>query len=704
MSESTTKPAGARRRRRGMITTASFLLIGLIAASIARPSFSQSSADLQVVLPAAGAAFKPGDLLRIQWSYANASQPFPATAYLEREDTGASDRLEIGGPLAPTPGAVGPATFDWFIPNSVSPGHYAVTLTNFNGSARGSSGVFSVAALPERTQIRVLMPPQAAGAPLTTIASGGPATIAWDFPVGGAVPVDLYLDIFSGAALSSSLPIDRAIQPSGGPDPAQYQWLVDVPPERVPPDAQYKFRVAAASGAMGSSADFIRIGGAGAPATTATSTPISPSAPTSAASPAGAEGVSNYLQNGSFEAALPEGAASPWRLGVRPGAAAALARDSTTAADGVASLRVDISQPSPVAWYVQVSQGALPLVAGKTYLLSFWAKASAPRAAALVLQQDGEPWREYYHGSFDLGETWRQYNVTYAAAASDDMAALRFNLAAAGGQVWLDKVVYGEDTSAAGANPTGPAGGWHMIFHDEFDRTALDSGKWVTCYLYQWSNVGCAKTNGASVSWYMADDAVVSDGVLKLRAQRRAVVGSDGQTYAYSSGLISSNKDTYDPSVPPRFTYLYGYAEMRAKIPAGQGLWPAFWMLQADGQWPWEIDVLEALGHQPDTTFMTVHYPTANWDDAASSGAYSGPDFSAGYHTFGVEWAPDRIVWYVDGIERKRVTDRSQIPSAPMYLIACLAVGGDWPGPPDASTPFPAQMEIDYIRVWQRDN
>jgi beta-glucanase (GH16 family) len=200
----------------------------------------------------------------------------------------------------------------------------------------------------------------------------------------------------------------------------------------------------------------------------------------------------------------------------------------------------------------------------------------------------------------------------------------------------------------------------------------------------------------------MPDDVLVSDGVLKLRAQQRTVMGGDGNSYAYTSGIISSGKDTYDPAVAPRFAFQYGYVEMRAKIPAGQGFWSAFWMLQANGQWPWEIDILEALGNQPNAAYFNVHYPTPNWDDAANPGGYSGPDFTSDFHTYAVEWAPDTIVWYIDGVERKRVTDPSQIPNAPMYLLANLQVGGDWPGSPNATTPLPANLEIDYIRVWQR--
>ena len=141
---------------------------------------------------------------------------------------------------------------------------------------------------------------------------------------------------------------------------------------------------------------------------------------------------------------------------------------------------------------------------------------------------------------------------------------------------------------------------------------------------------------------------------------------------------------------------------MRAKVPKGKGLWPAFWTLPSDLSWPPEIDVFEILGDRTNTIYMTYHYPTATNGKVASGGKWNGPDFSADWHTYAVDWEPNVIIWYVDGIERLRYTDTTHIVKKPMYLIANLAVGGVSPGAPDASTSFPSYYEIDYIRVWKR--
>ena len=109
---------------------------------------------------------------------------------------------------------------------------------------------------------------------------------------------------------------------------------------------------------------------------------------------------------------------------------------------------------------------------------------------------------------------------------------------------------------------------------------------------------------------------------------------------------------------------------------------------------------MEIIGQEPDTLHMHVHFLDSDGNLVSEGSDWIGPDFSADWHTFAVDWQPDVIIWYVDGIERWRYT--GNIQARPMYLLANLAVGGDWPGAPDDSTPFPSYYEIDYIRVWKR--
>ncbi len=105
---------------------------------------------------------------------------------------------------------------------------------------------------------------------------------------------------------------------------------------------------------------------------------------------------------------------------------------------------------------------------------------------------------------------------------------------------------------------------------------------------------------------------------------------------------------------------------------------------------------MEILGNQPTAYHMNFHYVGG---DAGYT--WNGPDFSAGWHVLGLDWEPNAIVWYVDGVERWRYTDTAHIPNEAEYLLLNLAVGGDWPGPPNGSTPFPSYFDVDYVRVWQ---
>jgi beta-glucanase (GH16 family) len=241
------------------------------------------------------------------------------------------------------------------------------------------------------------------------------------------------------------------------------------------------------------------------------------------------------------------------------------------------------------------------------------------------------------------------------------------------------------------AAPPGNPSGWIMTFSDEFDGTSLDLSKWDT--KYAWGG----RTNNDELEWYVDNAHIVSGGTLKLVAKHETVQSG----YPYTSGIISGHKS---------FNQMYGYFEISMKLPSGQGLWPAFWLMPIPSNWPPEIDVMENLGQDTHMIYLTNHY-SANYPDPGSpkggsnGTGHSGPDYSAGFHTYGVEWSQGAIVWYIDGVEQGRVTQYVPVARSNftgMYVIANLAVGGSWPGSPNASTEFPCQLEIDWIRIWQK--
>ena len=234
----------------------------------------------------------------------------------------------------------------------------------------------------------------------------------------------------------------------------------------------------------------------------------------------------------------------------------------------------------------------------------------------------------------------------------------------------------GFTTSAMGQ--TAPLNGWQQTFSDEFERTTLDTARWnVANY---------AAPNNGEAQYYSPANISILSGGLRITSERRNIGGR-----VYASGNITTQG---------KFSQAYGRFEMRAKLPGTQGIWPAFWMLRNSGGWPPEIDIMELLGHQPSTMYFTNHwgvYPTTHTWDTKS---FTGPNFTSDYHTFAVEWAPNRLELYVDGV--KRATNTSNVPTEPFYMILNTAVGGQWPGYPDASTVFPQYFDAKYVRAYSR--
>ena len=155
----------------------------------------------------------------------------------------------------------------------------------------------------------------------------------------------------------------------------------------------------------------------------------------------------------------------------------------------------------------------------------------------------------------------------------------------------------------------------------------------------------------------------------------------------YSSGALTT-RDV--------FQQRYGYFEVRARWSAGKGVWPAFWLLPADGGWPPELDVIEAHGDKPLTAFQTFH-PR----NAPPAGVVAQTDGAEqGFHVYGALWAPDHIDFYVDGRKTGSAPSAPEM-NKPMYLIVNLAIGGYWPGYPESTQGYAASMSIDYVRAWQ---
>lgn len=256
--------------------------------------------------------------------------------------------------------------------------------------------------------------------------------------------------------------------------------------------------------------------------------------------------------------------------------------------------------------------------------------------------------------------------------------------------------------------PAAPVGKqWSQKFSDEFNGANLDVANWSNCYHWYYAQYdGCTNAGNNEKQWYTPSQISVSDGALRLKAEKRTGTGvgsgNVAKQFDYVSGMVSTGGNSWQ--TPAKQAFKYGYYEAKIKIPAGQGLWPAFWMLSADYTWPPEIDILEVLGHDTKTAHMNSH-----WADASGAHQQSGSEFisdtplSEGWHTYAIDWQADKLVWYIDGVARKTLTGAA-VPQEEMYLLLNLAVGGNWPGDPDTTTQFPATMEVDYVRTYQLED
>jgi beta-glucanase (GH16 family) len=245
-----------------------------------------------------------------------------------------------------------------------------------------------------------------------------------------------------------------------------------------------------------------------------------------------------------------------------------------------------------------------------------------------------------------------------------------------------------------------PSVGWDLVFGEEFDEGRLDAGTWHTCHW--WAPTTCTIETHGELGLYRPENVSVADGVLRLQARREPAVGWNGKDYGYTTGMVSTGGSAYSaPVQKPGFVFRYGYAEARVRIPAGQGLVPAFWLAPDDHSWPPEIDAMEIVGDSPNLATMHFHYNRPNGTRTRVGNEWAGPDFSAGWHTFAVDWRPGSLTWFIDGVERSRFAD-PRVTDKPAYLLLTLAVGGQWPGPPDTRTAFPADYLVDYVRVYQQ--
>jgi beta-glucanase (GH16 family) len=258
--------------------------------------------------------------------------------------------------------------------------------------------------------------------------------------------------------------------------------------------------------------------------------------------------------------------------------------------------------------------------------------------------------------------------------------------------------------AAAQATSAPPAlPGWSLVWSDEFngtDGSAVDSSKWV-------SETGGNGWGNDELEYYTTrpQNVFQKDGNLVITVLAEKYTGTDGVTRDYTSARLKTLG---------KFSQSYGRFEARIKIPKGQGIWPAFWMLGNDIDkpgWPkcGEIDIMENIGKEPALVHGTIHGPGYSGAQGIGSpfGLPDGAPFANDFHLYAVEWSPKAIRFYVDDHLYATRTP-ADLPKGtkwvynhPFFMLLNVAVGGNWPGSPDATSVFPQTMLVDYVRVYQ---
>nr|WP_239088346.1 glycoside hydrolase family 16 protein [Planosporangium mesophilum] len=245
-----------------------------------------------------------------------------------------------------------------------------------------------------------------------------------------------------------------------------------------------------------------------------------------------------------------------------------------------------------------------------------------------------------------------------------------------------------------------------LTFADEFNGaagTAPDSSKWVR-------ETGGGGWGNQELEYYTtstSNAALDGNGNLVITARRENPAGYSCWygSCQYTSARLTTNG---------KFTQAYGRFEARIKIPRGQGMWPAFWMLGNNiGSVGWpnsgEIDIMENVGKEPNAVHGSLHGPGYSGGNPLTGTYNLGRPFADDFHTFAVDWTPGAVAWSVDGVQYLRHTSAETngnpwVFDHPFFMILNVAVGGVWPGSPDGSTVFPQQMVIDYVRVYSSDS
>ncbi|MBK8567006.1 MAG: family 16 glycosylhydrolase [Saprospiraceae bacterium] len=285
-----------------------------------------------------------------------------------------------------------------------------------------------------------------------------------------------------------------------------------------------------------------------------------------------------------------------------------------------------------------------------------------------------------------LPDIWEETNEVFELVLSNPINGILVNSTATG-------TIVNDDNQESDEGYTTPDNyaGYNLVWQDEFNGTSIDETSWI-------HEEGASGWGNNELQYYSdkSSNSYVSDGKLVIEARKESLNGAP-----YTSARMKTQG---------RHEFQYGRIDIRAKLPTGKGIWPALWMLGDDiatVSWPrcGEIDIMEIIGSEPATLHGTVH-----WDNNGSYANYgkstmlANGTFADKYHVFTIIWDEQYIKWLLDDVEFNIIDITPAALSEfhhEFFFLFNIAVGGNWPGSPDATTIFPQQMKVDYVRVFQ---
>lgn len=288
----------------------------------------------------------------------------------------------------------------------------------------------------------------------------------------------------------------------------------------------------------------------------------------------------------------------------------------------------------------------------------------------------------------------RQNNLVFNIVLSNPKNCTIANNSSQGTIITEDGTNLATDTTGYRTPLTYP--GYTLIWSDEFSGDKVDGSAWN----FETGN-GDNGWGNHELEYYTNSpkNVFVSNGNLIIEARKEAISG-----FNYSSTRMTTQN---------KKDFTFGRIDIRAKLPVAKGMWPALWMLGSNistVSWPacGETDIMELVGSNPNTAYSTLHWGSSVQTHASKNAGYTLPsgDFSQQFHVFSVIWQKDSLKFLVDDhlfstVSKADVGTANYPFNAPQFFIFNVAVGGDWPGPPDDSTPFPQRMFVDYVRVFQ---